>query len=76
MYDDLDDAALDAKISELRTKLEAVTGGDVVRISGEGRTLEYGRANVGGLKTLLREARAERDRRSNGRAGRAINVRV
>lgn len=75
MYEDLDDAALEAKIVELRTKLEAVNGGDVVRVSGEGRTLEYGRANVDGLKTMFREARAERDRRA-GRGGRAINVRA
>lgn len=75
MYEDLDDAALEAKIVELRTKLEAATGGDVVRVSGEGRTLEYGRANLGGLKTFLREAMAERDRRA-GRGGRAINVRA
>lgn len=75
MYEDLDDAALEAKIIELRTKLEAVVGGDVVRVSGEGRTLEYSRATVGGLRTLLTEARAERDRRA-GRGGRAINVRA
>lgn len=77
MYDDLDDAALAAKIIELRNGLEkAAAGGVVVVIAGEGRRKEFTRSNVGDLKLLYRQACNERDRRKNGGrlGGRALGV--
>lgn len=78
MYDDLDDAALDAKIVELRGKLEQVTGGGgVAVIAGEGRRKEFTRANLGGLQAMFDAALRERERRQNGGRlpGRALGVR-
>lgn len=77
MYDDLDDAELDAKIIELRTKLEEAAGGGIAVIAGENRRKEFTRGNSGELKKLLDAATTEREKRRNGGRipGRAIGVR-
>lgn len=78
MYDDLDDAALDAKIIELRGLLEQVVGGgEVAVIAGEGRRKEFTRANLDGLQRLYDQAVATKARRENGGRlpGRAIGIR-
>lgn len=78
MFDDLTDEALDAKIVELRGKIEKVMSGEAVAVmAGEGRRIEYTRGNVDGLQQLLDSAITERDRRRNSgrRPGRALNVR-
>lgn len=57
IYSGLDEAALEAKIVDLRGKLEtlASTGG-VVRVAGEGRMMEFSRVNSRELRRLLGEA--------------------
>lgn len=78
MYSDLTDEELDAKIIELRDKVETVVGGGAVAvIAGEGRRKEYTRGNIDGLRGLLNAAIIERDKRANGGRlpGRAIGVR-
>lgn len=76
MYDDLDDAALDAKIIELRGKLETVAGGGVVAIAGEGRRKEFSRGNSAALQKLYDAAVFERSRRQGGGrvGGRALGL--
>lgn len=60
IYTGLDEAALIAKADELRGKMETLaTGGGVVRVAGEGRMIEYSRANAAGLQRLLNEVLAE-----------------
>lgn len=76
MYADLNDTELAAKIAELRGHIETVEiGGNVVKVSGQGSAVEYGRANIAGLRTLYREAVAEQNRR-NCTAGQAIRIRI
>lgn len=78
MYDDLDDEALDAKIIELRDKIEKVAGGgQVAVIAGEGRRREFTRSNLGELQRMLTVASNTRERRLNGGRlrGRALGVR-
>jgi len=78
MYDDLDDAALAAKIIELRDKIEAVAaGGTVAVIAGEGRRKEFTPSSIAALRQLYTEACNARERRSNGGRlrGRAIRAR-
>lgn len=78
MYDDLDDAALIAKVGELRDKLETIVGGGAVEvIAGEGRRKEFTQGNAKELRRLYDSARNELDRRNNGGRpiGRAIGVR-
>jgi len=78
MYDDLDDAALAAKIVELRTAIEKVSiGGTVAVIAGEGRRREFTRGNLAALESLHRDACNTQERRGNGGRlrGRAMRVR-
>lgn len=76
LYGDLDDAALDAKILDLRGKLETVVlGGVALVVAGEGRRIEYSRANQSGLEGLVRDAVRERDRRAGVQITGAIAVR-
>lgn len=57
IYSGLDEAQLQAKIDDLRGKLETLTaGGGVVRVSGEGRMLEFTRGSSGDLRRLLQSA--------------------
>jgi hypothetical protein len=75
LYGDLSDADLDAKILELRIAYETAVGGKVATvIAGEGRRIEYTRANLEGLKGLLTSATRERDRRAGVQTSGAIRV--
>lgn len=76
MYADLTDEELDAKIIELRGKLETVAGGGVSVIAGEGRRKEFARGNSTDLKRLYQDAVNEREKRQNGGTlrGRALGV--
>lgn len=78
MYADLTDEELNAKVSELRDAIEKVSlGGAVAVIAGEGRRVEYTRANSEGLNSLYRLAIIEVEKRANGGrvGGRALGVR-
>jgi len=74
IYSDLDDEELAAKIIQLRDAVETAAGGGVAVIAGEGRRMEYTRANSSGLKELLRAALSERDSRAGGSPDAAIRV--
>lgn len=75
MYEDLTDAALDAKIVELREKVEQVAMGGVARVvAGNGRRIEYSDANRGGLEGLLKLAIREKQARAGVQVSGAINV--
>ena len=64
LCDGLNDAELDVLIAELRAGYrEAVVGGGVAAVRGEGRALEYTRANLGDLKRELASALREKARR-------------
>jgi hypothetical protein len=78
LYDDLTLVELDAKIVELRTKIETVaSGGGVSVIAGEGRRKEFTKSNLDALRALLQDAlNAKEKLGNNGRLrGRAIGVR-
>ncbi|HEY0083914.1 MAG TPA: hypothetical protein VGB61_14065, partial [Pyrinomonadaceae bacterium] len=56
--------------------VEKVIGGGVaVVVAGEGRRIEYSRANGGGLEALLKAACRERDRRAGVQVSGALRVR-
>lgn len=75
LYGDLDDDALHAKIVELRGKYETVISGGVATVvAGQGRRIEYTRANSDGLKSLLTEAVRERDGRAGVQIGGALSI--
>lgn len=83
MYDDLDDAELDAKIATYRAARESIIlGGDggvgtVKSVADGDRRIEYTAANLGALETELKALLAEKNRRTDpyGRgSGRAIEV--
>lgn len=60
IYTGLDEAALEAKIVQLRTAVEELEmGATVVRVAGEGRMMEFSRVRSGGLYKLLRSAEEE-----------------
>ncbi len=64
LCDGLNDQELAALIVELRTGLkEAMLGGGVAVVAGEGRRLEYTRANIDDLKRELTAALREKGRR-------------
>lgn len=57
IYSGLTEAQLQAKIEELRGKLETLAGGGgVVRVSGEGRMMEFTRGSSDGLRRMLQDA--------------------
>lgn len=64
LYSDLTDEALAAKIAELRDAIETTAGGQVAVIAGNGRRMEYTRADSKTLWTLLRAATNEKDERA------------
>lgn len=75
LYANLTDADLAAKIVELTAKYETALGGGVATVvAGEGRRVEYTRANSAGLLSLLRAATNERDRRAGIHVSGAIAV--
>lgn len=77
MFEDLDDVALAAMVTDLRDKYMAlVTGGDVAVIVAEGRRLEYTRGSAEQLRCLWLSAKSEQDSRNGGGGGRAIGVRM
>jgi len=73
-YEDLDDEDLAAKIKELRVAYETVIGGQVAVIAGNGRRMEYTRADSKALLGLLREAQNLRDERGGATVSGAIGV--
>lgn len=64
LCDGLDDAALDALITELTAGVkQAMIGGDVAEVRGEGRMMSYTRANVKDLQRELTAAKRLKCRR-------------
>lgn len=79
MYPELDDAALIAEIVEYRAAKKAVAlGGGIAVIAGEGRRIEYTRANSSALDSELRNLLYEARRRGLdiGGSGGAIAVEI
>lgn len=76
LCDGLDDVELRALVTELRSGVkEAMIGGGVAVIAGEGRRMEYTRANLKDLKAELAAAQRELARRDpNYDAGGALAV--
>lgn len=75
LYTNLDDTQLAAKVTELTTKYETAIGGGVVTVvAGEGRRIEYSRANAAGLQSLLTAAVREQQRRAGIQVDGAISV--
>ena len=75
LYDDLTDEDLDAKIVELRGKVEQVISGGVARVvAGNGRRIEYSSANREGLEGLFKAAVREKQARAGVQVSGAINV--
>ena len=75
IYTRLTDEQLAAKVEELSTAYEKAVGGGVAVVAGEGRRMEYSRANAPGLYSLLTVALREQDRRSGVQVSGAIAVR-
>lgn len=76
LYGNLTDDQLAAKINELTTKYEtALAGGVAVVVAGEGRRVEYTRANATGLMSLITAATREQQRRAGVQVEGAIRVR-
>lgn len=76
LFEDLDDAALDATIADLTGRITGSPANPAVKsVAGEGRRVEYANASLSDLRRLLREAKEERERRRGGIGGRAIGVR-
>lgn len=75
-YDTMTDAELDAEIVELRAAARSLTsGGDVQVVAGEGRRMEYTRANHQDLRRDLNAACREKARRDpNFDPGNALMV--
>jgi hypothetical protein len=66
LCDGLSDADLDTLIAELTTAYrEAILGGGVAVVQGEGRKLEYTAANRGDIKRELAAAQREKKRRDH-----------
>lgn len=64
LCDGLDDAALDELLIQLRDAYrEAIVGGNVGEVAGEGRRISYTRANAKELKAELTAAVREKQRR-------------
>ena len=74
IYSDLGDAELDEKIVELRDAYEKTVGGQVAVISGNGRRMEYTRADSKALRSLLRDAQNERAERGGACVAGAIGI--
>lgn len=75
IYGDMTDEELAAKIAELRGHVEQVAiGGVAVVVAGEGRRIEYSRANEKGLLALLAAASREKARRAGVQVSGAIQV--
>lgn len=75
LYGDMTDVELAAKIVELRAAYETAISGKVATVvAGEGRRVEYTRANIDGLKGLLTAAIRERARRDGVQVSGAIRV--
>lgn len=75
LYGHLTDEALAAKIVELSAKYEtAISGGVATVVAGQGRRIEYTKANAEGLKSLLTDAIRERDGRAGVQIGGALPI--
>lgn len=75
LYGDLDDAALAAKIVELRGKYEQAIGGGVATVvAGQGRRIEYTRSNAAGLLSLIKEAVREQESRAGVQVSGALSI--
>ncbi len=75
LYTDLSDVDLELKVKDLTAKYERVMeGGAAVVVAGEGRRVEYTRANDKGLLALLTAARREQQRRAGVQVSGAIQV--
>lgn len=75
LYGDLTDEQLDAKIADLRAKLETVyEGGAAIVVAGEGRRVEYTRSNASGLEGMLKDAVREKQRRAGVQVSGALGV--
>lgn len=73
-YSDLTDEELAAKVTELRDAYEKTIGGGVAVIAGNGRRMEYTRADSKALMGLLRDAQNEQDERRGNCPTGAIGV--
>jgi hypothetical protein len=75
MYSDLTAEELDEEIAILRQARRDILGPEKIsKIAGEGRSIEYSRGDMKTLERSLRDALAERARRSGGGSGGAIPV--
>jgi len=75
IYEDLPDDELDAKIVELRGKIEEVMmGGVAIVVAGNGRRIEYARANQSGIEGLLKAAIREKQARAGVQVSGAIQT--
>lgn len=74
MYDDLTDDEVNAKIIVFRDAYEAVIGGQVAVIAGNGRRMEYTRADSKALLAIIRELRSLRDERAGGLGTGALGI--
>jgi len=74
IYTDLSNAELDEEIATLRTARRQVMTEGVSKIAGEGRSIEYSRADSTRVERSLRDAIAERSRRAGRCNGHAIPV--
>jgi hypothetical protein len=76
LSDGLTGEELDALIAELRDAYKAaMLGGGVGSVQGEGRKIEYTRANISNLRAELRAALREKERQDpNYEGGNALMV--
>jgi hypothetical protein len=75
LYNDLTDEELAAKKKELVGKYETAIGGGVATvIAGEGRRVEYTRANASGLESLIKALDREQQKRAGVQVSGAIRV--
>lgn len=75
LYQDLTADELKAKIADLTTKYETAMGGGVaIVVAGEGRRVEYTRANADGLMSLINAAQRQLDRLNGVRVDGALPI--
>jgi hypothetical protein len=75
IYEHLTDTELDAKKRMLAEKYEEAMGGGVaIVIAGEGRRVEYTRANADGLLSLMKAVDLEQRKRRGEQVSGAISV--
>lgn len=75
LYQDLTDQQLADKVKQLTDEYEKVMlGGVAIVVAGQGRRIEYTRANVTGLLSLLTAAQREQQRRAGVQVSGAIRV--